>query len=187
MVEIFRAIQTRKGQLHAKCFRKSEPKVIFLKTVPKYELIDFEDLNRDVHRLFNRSLEKRVKWLKYFYALNLDQIIPSDASLFELLAGTLTHKGYEEYWSSVNQLIKKVDSGEVKLHTNQSGPLQLQQEYASFASKNHFNPQKLHHGRGRGRGNKNWKPRMFQYQQDPQDYPHQMGHQDAIPKHGAKQ
>ena len=46
-----------------KCFRTCEPKFLFMKPVPKYELIDVENINREMRRLFNRSLEKMVKKL----------------------------------------------------------------------------------------------------------------------------
>ena len=51
----------------------------------------------------------------------MDNIIPNDASLFELLAGSLTLKGYEVYWNYMDETMKKVDKGEVKQHRRNQG------------------------------------------------------------------
>ena len=121
MVEILAVIQECKNQILENCFRKSEPKVVFAKPVPKYELIDVDNINREMRRLFNGSLEKCVKKFRYFYAFNVDDIIPNDASLFELLVGSLTLKGCEVFWQCVDTAIKKIDTGMVKhrKHPNQ--------------------------------------------------------------------
>ena len=56
-----------------------------------------------------------MKKLRYFYATNVDDIIPNDASLSELLAESLTLKGYEVFWNCIDAAIK-IDAGEIKQH-----------------------------------------------------------------------
>ena len=116
MVEICGMIQQKKGKLLSKCYRESEPKVVFAKPVAKFELLDVDNINREMKRLFNRSIEKIVKKLRYFYAINIDDIIPNDASIFELLAGSLTLKGSEVFWNCVDHRIKEIGAGKVKQH-----------------------------------------------------------------------
>ena len=116
MVEICGMIQTHKGQLLFECYRKSEPKVISTKPGVKYELMDVDHIHREMCRQFNRSLEKCVKKFRYIYATNVDDVIPNDASLFELLAGSLTLKGYEVFWNCIDAAIKKIDASEMKQH-----------------------------------------------------------------------
>ena len=48
-----------------------------------------------------------------FYAMNVDAVVPNPR---KLLTGSLSVKGYEVFWSAVEDIIKKVDTGVIKQH-----------------------------------------------------------------------
>ena len=75
-----------------------------------------DEVNTEMKRLFNCSIEHNAKKLKNFYAIYVDDVMPNDATLFELLTGSLTLKGYEVYWNCLDSVIKRVNLAEIKQH-----------------------------------------------------------------------
>ena len=99
---LFTSIQIRKEQLDRNAKRSSEPKFIFVKPTPKYNLINIDEDHRNMKWAFNRGLEKTIHKYEEIFTANIDAIIPSDGSFYEkATGGGLSIKGYKLYWMSL--------------------------------------------------------------------------------------
>lgn len=92
-----------------------EPKVLFIKPVPMLENLDFGGAKQKIRRQFNRYVEKIIRKFKYFFTVNIESFLPSDGKCYEVHTNSLSLKGFEKLWISLNKSVKAIDEGNFKL------------------------------------------------------------------------
>ena len=107
-------MEAKKEYLENNCSHMSEPKVLFLKPVPKFGVTYNDRNNKQLRRSFNKLLEKIICKFKYFYAYNLDNFTPSQHKLYEVVSDSLSEYGFKVYWKSVDEAIRKLDRGDLE-------------------------------------------------------------------------
>ena len=78
--------------MKAKSFRISKPKFLLIKSIPAMDIADRNGKDSQLKHWFNRAIEKSAKMFRQYCIKNVDEIHPSDRSLYDIKTGHLSER-----------------------------------------------------------------------------------------------
>ena len=109
MGQFILTIQGRKDELYSFKSRPLEPKIIWVKPLPRCGSQDTRANFRNQHRVYNRSVKNIIKNYNEIYVANIDEIKPESISLFDSSGTGLNARGVLKFWLGINKVMEKVD------------------------------------------------------------------------------
>lgn len=172
--EIIDIIRERKRQVHHYFVTDNQPRIIFLRPIPRpaYSLVD-----GDKYKSVRRKFAQEIEAITYHYRIalvNLDELNCSQRVLFNDY-GNLSDYGIEKFWLSLSDYFRRVDRDEynaIKLFQipkktigtqmyTQEKPQLVQQTSKQLPMQNQAHQQQ-----------QSWYPTQHNFQQNSGDYHH---------------